>query len=71
VVEALARSGIGALTLIDLDDICITNINRQLPALTQTIGQPNSFDCSALPEPSPNTKDALLQLLAESQPSYS
>jgi tRNA A37 threonylcarbamoyladenosine dehydratase len=40
VVEALARSGIGALTLIDLDDICITNINRQLPALTQTIGQP-------------------------------
>lgn len=39
VVEALARSGIGELTLIDMDDICVTNINRQLPALTQTIGQ--------------------------------
>ena len=33
VVEALARSGVGALTLIDLDDVCVTNVNRQLPAL--------------------------------------
>lgn len=40
VVEALARSGIGALTLVDLDEICITNINRQLPALTETVGRP-------------------------------
>jgi tRNA threonylcarbamoyladenosine dehydratase len=32
VVEALARSGIGQLTLIDMDDVCITNTNRQLPA---------------------------------------
>jgi tRNA threonylcarbamoyladenosine dehydratase len=40
IVEALARSGIGKLTLIDLDDVCITNINRQLPALTSTVGQP-------------------------------
>ena len=40
IVEALARSGIGGLTLIDLDDVCITNINRQLPALTPTIGRP-------------------------------
>lgn len=39
-VEALARSGVGALTLIDLDDICVTNVNRQLPALTSTIGRP-------------------------------
>ncbi|RUO80331.1 tRNA cyclic N6-threonylcarbamoyladenosine(37) synthase TcdA [Idiomarina tyrosinivorans] len=38
-VEALARSGVGSLTLIDLDDICTTNINRQLPALDSTIGQ--------------------------------
>src|SRR5690554_5007968 len=38
-VEALARSGVGALTLIDLDDVCVTNINRQLPALTSTVGQ--------------------------------
>jgi tRNA A37 threonylcarbamoyladenosine dehydratase len=39
VAEALARSGIGELTLIDLDDICITNTNRQIHALTHTIGQ--------------------------------
>jgi tRNA A37 threonylcarbamoyladenosine dehydratase len=39
-VEALARSGLGALTLIDLDDVCLTNTNRQLPALTSTVGQP-------------------------------
>ena len=38
IVEALARSGIGALTLIDMDDVCITNTNRQLPALAHTIG---------------------------------
>lgn len=38
-VEALARSGIGALTLIDLDTICVTNINRQIHALTSTVGQ--------------------------------
>ncbi|MAA95780.1 MULTISPECIES: tRNA cyclic N6-threonylcarbamoyladenosine(37) synthase TcdA [unclassified Arsukibacterium] len=37
--EALARSGIGEITLIDLDDVCISNINRQLHALTDTIGQ--------------------------------
>jgi tRNA A37 threonylcarbamoyladenosine dehydratase len=39
-VEALARSGVGALTLIDLDDVCVTNINRQLPALDGQIGRP-------------------------------
>lgn len=37
--EALARSGIGTITLIDLDDVCISNINRQLHALSDTIGQ--------------------------------
>jgi tRNA A37 threonylcarbamoyladenosine dehydratase/Tat protein secretion system quality control protein TatD with DNase activity len=39
VVEALARSGISKLTLIDLDDICVSNTNRQLPALTSSIGK--------------------------------
>ncbi|MDF3058091.1 MAG: tRNA cyclic N6-threonylcarbamoyladenosine(37) synthase TcdA [Rariglobus sp.] len=39
-VEGLARSGIGALTLIDLDDVCVTNVNRQLPALDGQIGRP-------------------------------
>ena len=39
VVEALARSGIGALELVDHDTISITNINRQLLATRSTIGQ--------------------------------
>lgn len=39
-VEALVRSGIGAVTMIDLDDVCITNVNRQLPALDGRIGRP-------------------------------
>ena len=38
-VEALARSGIGKLTLIDMDDICVTNINRQIHALSGNIGK--------------------------------
>jgi tRNA A37 threonylcarbamoyladenosine dehydratase len=40
VVEGLARSGIGAVTMIDLDDVCVTNVNRQLPALDGNIGRP-------------------------------
>src|SRR5690348_16671513 len=38
-VEALARSGVGRLTLIDLDHIAESNINRQIHALDTTIGQ--------------------------------
>ena len=37
--EALVRSGVTSLTLIDLDDICITNTNRQLHALVETVGK--------------------------------
>jgi tRNA A37 threonylcarbamoyladenosine dehydratase len=37
--EALARSGVGALTLIDLDHVAESNINRQVHALTATLGQ--------------------------------
>ena len=37
--EALARSGVGRLTLIDMDHIAPSNINRQIHALTPTIGQ--------------------------------
>jgi tRNA A37 threonylcarbamoyladenosine dehydratase len=40
VVEALARSAIGHLTLIDLDNVAESNINRQIQALSSTIGQP-------------------------------
>src|SRR5450755_302989 len=39
-VEALARSGIGQITLVDLDDVCISNTNRQIHALTGTFGKP-------------------------------
>ena len=38
-VEALARTGIGKITMIDMDDICITNINRQIHAMTGTVAQ--------------------------------
>ncbi|MGB7998397.1 MAG: tRNA cyclic N6-threonylcarbamoyladenosine(37) synthase TcdA [Photobacterium halotolerans] len=37
--EALARSGIGQLTLIDMDDVCVTNINRQIHAMSGTVGR--------------------------------
>lgn len=38
--EALARSGVGRLVLVDKDDVDITNINRQIHALLSTVGQP-------------------------------
>ncbi len=38
-VEALARSGIGALDLIDDDRVCLTNLNRQIHATRKTIGR--------------------------------
>ncbi|WNR45892.1 tRNA threonylcarbamoyladenosine dehydratase [Paenibacillus roseipurpureus] len=40
--EALARSGVGRLILIDKDVVDITNINRQIHALTTTVGQPKA-----------------------------
>ncbi|KYZ78143.1 tRNA cyclic N6-threonylcarbamoyladenosine(37) synthase TcdA [Anaerosporomusa subterranea] len=39
-VEGLARCGIGRFTLVDDDCICLTNLNRQLPATTRTVGRP-------------------------------
>ena len=39
VVEALARSGIGKLDIIDSDTVCLSNINRQIYATTNTVGQ--------------------------------
>jgi tRNA A37 threonylcarbamoyladenosine dehydratase len=38
-VEAMARAGVGALTLVDDDKICLTNLNRQLHALRTNVGQ--------------------------------
>ena len=54
VVEALARSAIGHLTLIDLDNVAESNINRQIQALSSTIGMPKI--------------DALRQRIAEINP---
>lgn len=39
VAESLARTGLGHLTLVDLDDVCVTNINRQVHALNGTVGK--------------------------------
>lgn len=39
VVEALARSGVGSIAVVDADKVCLSNLNRQLIALHSTIGQ--------------------------------
>jgi tRNA A37 threonylcarbamoyladenosine dehydratase len=52
--EALARSAVGRLTLIDADDICLSNTNRQLPALDGQYGR--------------NKVDAIAERLAAIQP---
>jgi tRNA A37 threonylcarbamoyladenosine dehydratase len=36
--EALGRAGVGSITLVDFDDVCLTNVNRQLHALSSTVG---------------------------------
>ncbi len=38
-VEGLARSGVGRLSLVDFDDVCVTNFNRQLHALAGSVGK--------------------------------
>ena len=38
-VDALARSGIGTLTIVDSDEVSVSNINRQLIATTKTVGR--------------------------------
>ncbi len=42
VVEALARAGVGAITVIDGDDVSVTNLNRQLIALADNVGRPKA-----------------------------
>lgn len=37
--EAIARAGVGNMTIVDFDDVDITNINRQIPALYSTVGR--------------------------------
>ena len=38
-VEALARSGVGKITMVDMDEVCLSNVNRQLHALDGTVGK--------------------------------
>ena len=40
VAEALARTGIGRISLIDMDEVCVSNVNRQLHALDGQVGKP-------------------------------
>ena len=42
-VEALARTGVGKITLIDYDEVCPSNVNRQLHALSDSFGQKKSI----------------------------
>ncbi|MEW5854798.1 MAG: tRNA threonylcarbamoyladenosine dehydratase [Myxococcota bacterium] len=41
--ESLARSGVGTLTVVDFDDVCVTNTNRQLHALKGNVGKPKAY----------------------------
>jgi tRNA threonylcarbamoyladenosine dehydratase len=41
-VEGLVRSGVGQLTLVDFDSVCVTNTNRQLHATVSTVGKPKA-----------------------------
>jgi tRNA A37 threonylcarbamoyladenosine dehydratase len=38
--EAIVRSGVGAVTIVDFDKVSVNNFNRQMPALESTVGQP-------------------------------
>lgn len=45
--EALVRSGVGAVTLVDNDVVCITNVNRQLQATARNVGEPKAAALAA------------------------
>lgn len=64
VVEALARSGIGSLTLIDSDTVSLSNINRQIIALHSTVGMPKVTAFAArVKDIAPNCTVTPLQML--------
>lgn len=79
-VESLARSGVGELTLVDKDVVDISNINRQLPALIDTVGQVKVEAMSQrVKRINPDIKINLMQLditplnvtqIIESEPNY-
>ncbi|MDF2177088.1 tRNA cyclic N6-threonylcarbamoyladenosine(37) synthase TcdA [Aliiglaciecola sp. CAU 1673] len=76
VAEALARTAIGHITLIDMDDICVTNTNRQIHALQSTVGMSKvevmaerirqiNPDCQVLAVEDFAAKDNLSSLLSD------
>jgi tRNA A37 threonylcarbamoyladenosine dehydratase len=78
--EALGRAGVGQITLVDFDDICLTNINRQIHALDSTVGLPKveamaarlrdiNPDAEVIPVRAFFSKENAGQLLAE-RPDY-
>ena len=42
--ESLARSGVGSITMVDMDDICVSNINRQIHANINSVGKEKVFE---------------------------
>ena len=67
VIEGLARSGVGSLTLIDKDIVDITNINRQLIADTTTVGKPKvEVEKERLLKINPNLKITTYQMFYNS-----
>jgi len=64
--EALARSGVGDLTLVDNDVVCITNVNRQLQATTRNVGRPKATELtSRLADLNPRCKLTPIQKVYE------
>lgn len=65
--ESLARSGVGRLSLVDFDKVCVTNANRQLAALKGTVGQYKAEVLAArLREVNPQARvDALVKFYSE------
>ena len=60
--EMLCRAGVGAFTIIDADVVDVTNINRQMPALTETVGIPKCEIVAArLKSINPNTRLNVIQ----------
>ncbi len=56
-VEQLGRAGIGKMTLVDADNVELTNLNRQLPALHSTLGKPKvEVMCQRLYDINPDIK---------------
>ena len=59
-VEALARCGVGTLTLIDADHVVESNVNRQVQALTETLGKAKTTALAFKVGPGPHKSRALI-----------